>query len=118
MPELTMNRGEPRVEFEFEEQPNESSSLGLLEPRRELIQLELETVRTKLAYRSVALLTIFILAGISSITWVTLAGKSATELNVCVEMISAPLFGLAMLIAGYYFGHSKGRVAKENTRKR
>jgi hypothetical protein len=110
MPESTMSRGDARVE----EAPNESSHLGLWEPKRELARLELESTRTRLANRALGLLGIFILAGIGSITWVTLAGKPATALGNCVEIISTPLFGLVMLVVGYYYGHSDKRMARRH----
>jgi hypothetical protein len=99
--ESVMSRGEARV---VEEAPNESSVLGLWEPRRELIQMELESTRSKLAHRALALLGTFVLACIGSITWVTLAGKPATDLGLCVEVLATPLFGMVMLIVGYYYG--------------
>jgi hypothetical protein len=54
---------------------------------------------------ALGLLALFVVTGIGSITWVTLAGKPATDLGNCVEVLATPLFGLVMLVAGYYFGH-------------
>jgi hypothetical protein len=103
VPEWAMSRGDTRVE----EPPNESSVLGLWEPRREhRLALE-DNTRSKLACRALVLLSFFIVAGIVSITWVTLAGKPATAIGNCVEVIATPLFGLVMLVLGYYYGHSR-----------
>ena len=106
---LAMNRGEDSTEKDesnfVNEPPNESSLLGLWEPRRE--RASLEFTRMKLALVALTLLGLFILAGIGSITWVTLEGKSAAELGIFFEMVSSPLFGLVMLVVGYYYGHTK-----------
>jgi len=112
VPELTMSRGYNQRQS-IHEYPNESSYLGIWEPRREAINLE--PVRVKLAIVSLALLGLFILAGIGSITWVTLAGKSAAELGIFMEIIATPLFGLVMLVVGYYFGHSAKRQRKSHS---
>jgi hypothetical protein len=104
VPESTMSRGE----ISFDEVPNE----GLWEIRREPERLELESTRTRLANRALELLGIFILAGIGSITWVTLAGKSAAELGICIEVIATPLFGVVMLVVGYYYGQSARRETR------
>jgi len=105
-----MNRGNDSTEEdesrETHEPPNESSHLGLWAPRHEPTNLVIESTRVKLALIALTLLGLFILAGIVSITWVTLAGKSAAELGIFMEVIATPLFGLAMLVAGYYYGHS------------
>jgi hypothetical protein len=69
----------------------------------------LESARVRLATIALALLGLFILAGIGSITWVTLAGRSAAELGIFMEVIATPLFGLVMLVVGYYYGHSTKR---------
>lgn len=102
-----MSRGESRGNSES---PNDSSHLGLWEVPRELERLELEKTRTKLACRALALLGVFVVASLCSITWVTLAGKQATAVGNCIEIIATPLFGLAMLVVGYYYGHSNKKV--------
>lgn len=104
VPELTMGRGDHYQGRHISEPPNESSRLGLWEPKRE--SANLDSARVKLASRALALLAIFIMAGIGSITWVTLAGKSAAELGIFMEVVCTPLFGLVMLVVGYFFGHS------------
>jgi hypothetical protein len=104
VPESTMSRGE----ISFNEVPNE----GLWEIRREPERLELESTRARLANRALGLLGIFILAGIGSITWVSLAGKSAAELGICIEVIATPLFGVVMLVVGYFFGQSTKKEAR------
>lgn len=98
------------------ESPNDSTHLGLWQVPRELERLELEKTRTKLACRALTLLGVFVVASLCSITWVTLAGKQATTLGNCVEVIVTPLFGLAMLVVGYYYGHSNKKVTDSGTR--
>jgi hypothetical protein len=101
--ELALNRGN-EIRQHISEAPNESSYLGLWEPGRE--PTHLESARVRLAVTALVLLGLFILAGMGSITWVTLAGKSAAELGIFMEIIATPLFGLVMLVVGYFFGHS------------
>jgi hypothetical protein len=104
---VAMSRGEASIHHE---EPNDSSCLGLWEVPRELKRFELEKTRTKLACRALALLGIFVVASLCSITWVTLAGKQATAVGNCIEIIATPLFGLVMLVVGYYYGHSNRKV--------
>jgi hypothetical protein len=111
VPEFTMSRGDASILYE---PPNQSSVLGLWALKRESVRLEVETTRTRLANRALAILGIFILAGIGSITWVTLSGKSATELGICIEIIATPLFGLVMLVVGYYYGHSNKAPVRQH----
>ena len=109
VPELTLDRGDRDGHHdghhrEIYEPPNESSHLGLWEPEREAVNFD--SARVRLANRALALLTLFILAGIGSITWVTLAGKSGAELEIFMEVVCTPLFGLVMFVVGYFFGHA------------
>ena len=108
VPELTMSRGNNHSPT-IHEPPDESSHLGLWEPKRESVNLELESTRVKLAFMALVLLGVFILAGMASITWVTLAGKSVAELGIFIEVVATPLFGLVMLVVGYQFGHKTKR---------
>lgn len=78
------------------------------------MRLELEQTRTKLAYRALGLLGIFMFMSIGSIAWVILAGKPALELAICVEAAATPLFGLVMLVFGYYYGSSNKRTAMQD----
>lgn len=107
----TMSRGE--ITSLIEEAPNQSSSLGLWEPQRTVLR-EIERTRTRLAQIALGLLAFFMFIGIGSITWVTLAGKPAAELGNCVEAIGTPLFGLVMLVIGYYYGHSERKTARKD----
>jgi|SRR5580700_6208062 hypothetical protein len=100
--ELTLDRGDHYQSRQISEPLNESSHLGLWEPKRELVNLD--SARVKLASRALALLALFILVGIGSITWVTLVGKSGAELEIFLEVVCTPLFGLVMLAVGYFFG--------------
>ena len=107
VPESPLSRGEDSVRRvkEIQEAPDESSSLGLWKPRLERAQ-ELEITRNKLAYVALGLLALFMIIGIGAMTWVTLAGKPAADLGNCVDAIGTSLFGLVMLVVGYYYGHS------------
>lgn len=111
VPESPLNRGKDRVHKE--EDLGEQSELGLWQPRIETDHTEIEVTRTKLAQRALELLALFILLGIGSITWVTLAGKPTADLGNCIEVIGTPLFGLVMLVIGYYYGHSSGKARQD-----
>jgi hypothetical protein len=106
-----LSRGNDRVLTE--EDLGAQSESGLWQPRTEAAHLELDATRTKLAHRALELLALFIVLGIGSITWVTLAGKPAGDLGNCIEVIGTPLFGLVMLVIGYYYGHSSGKTGQD-----
>jgi hypothetical protein len=106
VPESAMSRGE---DLNLEEVPQP----GLWKPRRESYNEQLMHTRNKLAMATVVLLALFILLAIGSMTWITLADKPAAELGSCIEAIGTPLFGLILLVVGYYFGHS-GRRARQD----
>ena len=91
-----------------------SDNVVLRALKHDVVRLELEKARIRLAYYALGLLGTFLLLGIGSITWVTLAGRSALELAICVESVATPLFGLVMLILGYFFGNSRGKAASQD----
>jgi hypothetical protein len=104
--ESAMSRGE---DLNLEEIPQPK----LWEPRRESYHEQLMHTRNKLAMAIVVLLAAFLLMAIGSMTWVTLAGKPAAELGSCLDAIGTSLFGLIMLVVGYYFGHSSRRTRQD-----
>lgn len=113
VPGSALNRGEdPRVKHIQIQEAYEAVGRGLWKPRLERAQ-ELEVTRNKLAHLALGLLALFMIIGIGSMTWVTLAGKPAAELGNCVEAIATPLFGLVMLVVGYYYGNSSKNTTRQ-----
>jgi hypothetical protein len=107
VPESAMSRGE---DLNLEEVPQP----GLWKPRRESYNEQLMHTRNRLAMATVVLLALYLLLAIGSITWVTLADKPAAELGSCVEAIGTSLFGLVMLVLGFFFGHSSRRTRQDH----
>ena len=104
--ESAMSRGE---DLNLEEVPQP----GLWKPRRESYHEQLMHIRNKLAMAIVVLLALFLFLAIGSMTLVTMADKPTGGLGSCIEAIGTPLFGLVMLVLGFFFGHSIRRTRQD-----
>jgi hypothetical protein len=112
VPESPLSRGKDRVNEE--DLLGEQAEAGLWLPRVEAERTErLDAIRIKLAEKALELLALFILLGFGSITWVSLAGKPTENLGIFIEVIATPLFGLVMLVVGYYYGHANVKTRQD-----
>jgi hypothetical protein len=108
VPEYATGRGDdPSTDMKI---PDELPEPGFWEPQREAVHLRHEDrTRTRLAYWIIGLLGIFMLVGLVAITCLILTGRETTPVSDYMQFMATPLFGVVMLMLGYYFGQAKKR---------
>jgi len=100
-PTFTTSRGEERLGIE--EAPNSSSYLGISQPRR-VFETSEERTRSRFTTSVLALLGMQVVLGVVSLTVLTIMGRPTDVVLGYLDGLKTPFFGLAMLVAGYYFG--------------